>query len=88
MTNHPHAKEIFDQMREAGLDIVSNVDDVAQPTHYKGKTLEVIHIIEDFGLNFNLGNVLKYVLRAGKKEDRIKDLKKALWYLEREIGNE
>lgn len=86
---NPHAKEIFDQLREAGLDVISNVDkEVQQPLHYKGKTLEVIHIIEDFGLNFNLGNVLKYVLRAGKKEDRMKDLKKAMWYLEREIGNE
>ena len=85
---NPHAEELFDQLREAGLDVISNVDDVQQPSHYRGKTLEVIHIIEDFKLNFNLGNVLKYVLRAGKKEDRVKDLKKALWYLNREIGNE
>lgn len=59
--------------------------EIYNPSHYKGKTLESIDIIEDFNLNFRLGNVIKYVLRAGKKEDRLKDLKKAEWYLAREI---
>ena len=39
------------------------------------------------GLNFNLGNVAKYVSRAGKKGDALQDLEKAKWYLEREINN-
>lgn len=50
---------------------------------------EVIEVIEEFGLGFNLGNTVKYILRAGKKfEDKtLEDLKKARWYLDREIEN-
>lgn len=62
------------------------MEKVNHPDHYKGNRFEVIDIIEDYGLNFNLGNVIKYTLRAGKKDDEITDLKKAVWYLEREIG--
>lgn len=58
------------------------------PHYYCSKSgIEAIDIIEEFDLNFNLGNTIKYVVRAGKKEDKVKDLKKALWYLEREIHN-
>lgn len=56
------------------------------PNHYKGlpNGLEVIDLTE--GLSFCLGNVLKYVFRAGKKtKNPIEDLKKASWYLQREI---
>jgi hypothetical protein len=59
---------------------------VNHPSHYQGNQFEVIDIIEDFDLNFSMGNAIKYILRAGKKEDRIEDLKKAVWYLEREIS--
>lgn len=52
-------------------------------SHFGG--LEAIDVIESFNLNFNLGNVIKYTLRAGKKEDEIQDLRKAIWYLDREI---
>jgi len=45
----------------------------------------VIDIIEDFNLNFSLGNAIKYILRSDKKENRIQDLKKAVWYLNHEI---
>jgi hypothetical protein len=44
---------------------------------HNGKRFEAIDVIEDFKLNFNLGNVIKYVLRSRKKEDYLKDLKKA-----------
>src|SRR5688500_6616044 len=48
----------------------------------------VMCVIEDFRLGFCLGNVVKYILRAGvKTPDRLTDLKKAKWYLEREIQN-
>lgn len=60
---------------------------VNHPEHYKGKKLEVIDIIDDYNLSFSLGNVIKYVLRAGKKEDAVEDLKKARWYLSREIDD-
>lgn len=60
-------------------------DAVDHPSHYCGKKYEVIDLIDDFGLNFNKGNALKYLLRAGHKDDYVQDLKKAIWYLNREI---
>ncbi len=57
------------------------------PPHYKGKRFESIDIIEDFDLGFHLGNAIKYILRAGKKGDKVLDLRKAIWYLERECAN-
>lgn len=64
-------------------------ESVDHPDHYGGadNPYEVIKLIEHFGLGFHLGNVVKYVLRAGKKpgSDRIEDLKKAQWYLSRFI---
>jgi hypothetical protein len=55
--------------------------------HYKAK-VQPIDLIEAQQLNFNRGNVIKYVSRAGKKEgeSELKDLEKALYYLEREIN--
>lgn len=61
----------------------NNVD---HPPHYGGDTTyEVIKVIEAWDLNFHLGNVIKYVSRAGKKDPSatIEDLQKAKWYLER-----
>ena len=58
---------------------------IDHPHHYKGKRFEAIDVIEDFELNFNLGNVIKYILRSYKKENYLQDLKKAHWYLQREI---
>lgn len=61
-------------------------ESVDHPSHYQGNEFEVIDIIEDYDLNFNLGNVIKYTLRAGKKGDFKTDLRKAIWYLNREIN--
>ena len=57
------------------------------PDYYKRDGIEVIDFIDAFGLNLNLGNVIKYVARAGNKtcEDTLTDLSKAEWYLHREI---
>jgi len=60
---------------------------VNHPDHYQGNKFEVIDIIEDFGLGFHLGNVVKYVLRAGKKDATLQELEKAKWYLDRYIQN-
>ena len=62
-------------------------DAVNHPSHYGGENnpLEVINIIEHYDLNFNLGNVIKYCLRAGKKDELKQELKKAQWYINREI---
>lgn len=62
-------------------------EDVNSPTHYTHGGIETIDYIEGKGLNYHLGNVVKYVSRCGHKSgtDPLKDLKKARWYLEREI---
>lgn len=70
-------------MKEA----TTKVEMVNHPSHYQGNKFEVIDIIEDYKLGFNLGNSIKYILRAGKKDDIVQDLRKAKWYLEREINN-
>jgi hypothetical protein len=58
----------------------------ATQLHYEnGKGYDLIDVISDYELNFNRGNIIKYVCRAGKKDDEIKDLEKALDYLNREI---
>jgi hypothetical protein len=62
-------------------------DMVNHPPHYTVNGIEVIDIIDAFKLNYRLGNVVKYVLRADLKGNRLQDLKKALWYLQREIDN-
>ena len=62
-------------------------DIVNRPAHYTDGKIEVIEFIEDKRLGFCLGNVVKYVARAGKKDPtkEVEDLKKAKWYLERRI---
>ena len=60
-------------------------DPVHNPPHYKSGGIEAIDVIEAFELGYRLGNVLKYVLRAGRKGDALEDLEKAAWYLDREI---
>jgi hypothetical protein len=64
---------------------MSKKEMVDHPDHYQGNKFEVIDIIEDFKLGFHLGNVVKYVLRAGKKDATVQELEKARWYLERYI---
>ncbi len=61
---------------------------VNHPDHYQGNKFEVIDIIEDYNLGFSLGNAIKYILRADKKGARKQDLKKAIWYIQREIDCE
>lgn len=60
---------------------------VEHPSHYNSGKIEVIDFIEDQQLGFSLGNAIKYIARAGKKDPAktIEDLKKAQWYLTREI---
>ncbi len=62
---------------------------VNHPSHYGGadNPYEAIKVVEAWGLNFCLGNVVKYISRAGKKGNALEDLKKARWYLDREITN-
>lgn len=67
---------------------MTNHDNVNHPSHYcEGRAYEPIDVIEDWDLGYNLGSVLKYVSRAGRKQNQLEDLKKARFYLEREIQN-
>lgn len=59
---------------------------VNHPDHYQGSRFEVIDIIEDYELGFNLGNAVKYVLRCENKGNKKQDLEKAIWYLNRELS--
>jgi Protein of unknwon function (DUF3310) len=63
-------------------------DAVDHPAHYGGEDnpYEAIKVVEAWDLDFYLGNVIKYVSRAGKKGDELEDLKKARWYLDRKIA--
>ena len=60
-------------------------DTVNHPAHYNSHPsgVECITVVEHFG--FNVGNAIKYLWRCGLKGDEIEDLKKALWYVQREI---
>ena len=60
-------------------------DKVNHPYHYNVGTIEVITVIEDWNLNFNLGNAIKYIGRCEYKNNKKEDIKKAIWYLEREL---
>lgn len=61
------------------------MDNVNSPNHYNVGDIEVIDFIDSWGLNFNLGNVIKYVVRSDYKGNKIEDLQKAIYYIEREI---
>jgi len=58
---------------------------IDHPQHYQSNGIEVIDIIDSFNLNFNLGNSIKYILRADKKGNKKQDLQKALWYINHEL---
>jgi hypothetical protein len=67
---------------------MSEQEKVNHPAHYGGadNPYEAIKVIEAWGLGFHLGNAVKYIARAGKKDnDTLVDLKKAQWYLNRII---
>lgn len=61
---------------------------VEHPQHYGGKNnpYEAIKVIEAWHCGFNIGNAVKYISRAGLKGSKVEDLKKAIWYLQREIN--
>ena len=58
---------------------------VNHPSHYNRGKYEVIDVIEDWHLGFNLGNTVKYIGRCGHKDDPVQELEKAKWYVQREI---
>ena len=66
---------------------LNGTDNVNHPAHYKTGGIETIDFIEAKNLNYHLGNVVKYITRSGHKGDKLKDLEKAQWYLNRAIDN-
>lgn len=76
--------------REIGREYASGLgcaaEAVEHPAHYGGDTTyETIRVIEAWGLGFGIGNAVKYLSRAGKKGAAVEDLKKARFYIQREI---
>lgn len=71
-------------------DIETTFDNVNHPSHYTDGKIEVLDFIEAKKLSYHLGNVVKYICRAGKKSEdtRLEDLKKAQFYLNRAIEQE
>jgi len=63
-------------------------ENINHPTHYSPGTYEVINVIEAWDLDFHLGNAVKYIARAGKKDPdkTIEDLQKAIWYIQRTVN--
>ena len=68
-----------------GLEGIAAREAVNNPSHYNQGNIEVIDAIEYWGLDFNSGNVVKYVARHQHKAEALEDLKKARWYLDRII---
>lgn len=82
--NSDSVKYLYDDTTDIKPNCTSNAID--HPSHYNRGKIEVIDFIEDQGLSFHLGNVIKYITRAGSKGDKLEDLKKARWYLDRYIN--
>ena len=89
--DNPYAKD-HQRVDAAPADTSEQLADIKRretvdhPDYYKTGGIEAIDAIEAWGLGFNLGNVVKYIARAGRKtKDGLRDLKKAEWYLSREI---
>lgn len=75
-------KKVAKAMSKGMTREASSVD---HPNHYNKGKFEVIEVIEDWDLNFHLGNTIKYIARAKHKGRELEDLEKAMWYLNREI---
>ena len=83
MVNNPTQEEIIEFNRQES----KKTERVDHPTHYGGEDnpYEAIKVIEEWDLGFNLGNAVKYIARADKKGNKLQDLEKSSWYINREI---
>ena len=80
------AEKVVQTIEEQVVELPKTEDVINHPSHYTRGKIEVIDFIEDQQLPYHLGNVIKYVARAGYKGDKLEDLKKARWYLDRYIN--
>lgn len=98
MSNHNNYTEYFDVLKTTDLKHTNNNNNnnennhyeyINHPSHYNSNGIEVIDIIDAYNLDFYKGNIIKYLLRAGKKpaQEELQDLNKCKWYLERLIKN-
>ena len=67
------------------MDLEAQENSINHPSYYN-QGIEAIDYIESHNMNFNLGNVIKYITRCEHKENKVKDLEKAKWYIDREIA--
>ena len=82
MTSPPYSDKVSSNTAKNN----GNLSAIHHPKHYNFGKIEVIDVIEDWELNFSRACIIKYVARASHKGSEIEDLRKAKWYLEREIG--
>ena len=73
------------EIKAIKIETMTSEDVIRHPNHYCYSKYEPKDVIRDWGLNFNLGSTVKYIARAGRKDDIIQDLKKAKQFLEFEI---
>lgn len=89
-------KDTTNHINENTLAKFNNKDEKKLGEYYKQGDIEVIDFIDSYNLNFNLGNAVKYIARCNYKKDKcpncyansstkVNDLRKAIWYIEREI---
>ena len=78
--------DVLRKPKKAKQTIISS-DAINSPSHYTSGGIETIDFIEAKELDYNLGNVIKYITRAEKKGRKLEDLKKAQWYLNRAVSN-
>lgn len=81
------APERMVEVSKQAFKVSETPDLVNQPPHYTTGGIETIDFIEAKKLNYNLGNVVKYLARAEYKGNKLEDLRKAQWYLTREINS-
>ena len=84
------AAKFKERVEALGVTIIETIDKqpdpVNNPAHYTTGGIETIDFIEAKKLNYNIGNVVKYITRADHKGNKLEDLRKAQWYLSREIA--
>ena len=80
------AAKTLEEQEVKTIELPKKEDVIKHPSHYTRGKIEVIDFIEDQQLPYHLGNVIKYIARAGYKGDKLEDLKKARWYLDRYIN--
>jgi len=81
------APERMVEVSKQAFKVSATPDSVNHPAHYTAGGIETIDFIEAKKLNYNLGNVIKYLTRADHKGSKLEDLRKAQWYLTREINS-